>query len=194
MNPDDLKIVLGSASVNRRQLMRELRLPFKTIEPNIDEKAIRSDDPAKLCMTLARAKNEALKVKVDNSTILITADQVVLCNGQIREKPANKEEAREFLKSYARYPAMTYSAVAVLNTSNNLFAEGIDFASVTFKEIPDDVIDEFIEKGSGFKNAGGFSIEDKLLAPYIKDIDGAPDSVLGLPQSLLWELMEAVGY
>lgn len=47
---------------------------------------------------------------------MICSDQVIECNGKIREKPENEEEARQFLKSYGTYPAKAYCAVVVMNT------------------------------------------------------------------------------
>ena len=70
-------------------------------------------------------------------------------------------------------------------------AEGVDVAKVFFKEIPEKVIDELIRKGNILNCAGSTEIEDPLLRKYVDHIEGAPDSVAGLPKELVKKLIEA---
>ena len=100
-----MTLILGTSSIFRRKMFREHFQDFilqeanfeQFITPDIDEKAIRHDDPAKLCQMIAEAKCEAIlknhAEKLPKDSIILTFDQVVQCNGQLREKPVDKDQA-----------------------------------------------------------------------------------------------------
>ena len=159
---------------------------------DIDEKAIRNDDPKKLTMALAKAKAEALRPKIKEPALLITADQVIVWNGEILEKPENPEQARQFLKGYAQYPAQPVNAVVVTNTKTGAQKGENDENTVYFHSFPDDIIKQLIAEGNIFSQAGAFSLEDPLIIPYIERIVGTLDSVEGLPKEIVERLMEEV--
>jgi len=99
---------------------------FETMAADIDEKAIRHDDPRRLTLLLAHAKADALLPRI-HTGLLITSDQVVMCNGAMLEKPDNSEEARRYLEGYAQFPAETVTAVVVTNAGIHMRAEGVIF-------------------------------------------------------------------
>jgi len=187
-----MKIILGSQSKGRRGVMASMGFQFETMSSSIDEKAIRFADPQRLTLALANAKADALLPKILEPAILITSDQVVVWNGKILEKPANEVEAREFLQGYAIHPPQTVTAVVAVNTVTKERREGVDMAKVIFKEIPESVIEEIIKEGDIFTRAGGFSIEDPKLKDYIVKIEGAIDSIIGLPKKLTAQLIKGV--
>lgn len=184
-----MKIILGSQSKGRRGVLESMGYQFKVMSSNIDEKSIRCDNPKQLTLTLANAKADALLEKIHEPSLLITSDQVVVWDGKIREKPTNKKEAQEFLHGYSTYPAETVTAVVVVNTKTGKRNEGVDVAKVWFRSIPNDVIDTLVGQGDVYSHAGGFSIEDPVLKNYIKKIEGAADSVIGLPKVLTRQLI-----
>ena len=108
-----MTLILGTSSQFRRKFFQENFTEFLTsdekieqfISPNIDEKAIRDSDSEKLCQKIATAKCDAIlkeyQEKLPQNSIILTFDQVVVCNGELREKPVDESEARKFLKSYS---------------------------------------------------------------------------------------------
>ena len=97
--------------------MEDNGFEFEVMDPSIDEKAIRFEDPQKLTLALANAKADALLSRISEPVILITSDQVISWNGKILEKPENNEEAREFLRGYSPSQSpKTVTAVVVVNT------------------------------------------------------------------------------
>lgn len=165
---------------------------FEVMPADIDEKVIRKEDPKELTMALAKAKAEALRSKINEPSILITADQVVNWNGQILEKPENAEEARKFLRGYAKYPAKTVNALVVTNTSTGKQRGENDVSTVYFRPFPGEVIEKLIEEGNIFSQAGAFSTEDPLVKPLVERIEGTVDSVEGLSIEILERLMKEV--
>jgi septum formation protein len=189
-----MKLILGSASPWRARVLKNAGYVFTTMVADIDERQIRFTDPYELALNIALAKAKELLKKIKEDAILITADQVVSCAGSIYEKPSSPGEAREFLKSYAEHPATTVSALVVINTRNKKEASGVDLVNIRFRRIPDDVIEKLIADGEIFKCAGGFQIEgdNDMLSPYIESIDGAIDSIKGMPLELLKKLLDEV--
>ena len=187
-----LKIILGSASKGRRGVLEKMGYDFSVMSADIDEKAIRHDDPKVLTLILARAKAAALLPKIDEPAILITADQVGCWRGEIVEKPADADEARRYLRGYGETPLDTVAGIVVTNTATGKKAEGVDVVRITFAPIPDSLIEEFIMEGDIFSRAGGFSIEEPRLVPYIKSIEGEIESVIGLPRAMTERLIREV--
>ena len=186
-----MHIILGSQSHGRRELLSAMGYAFAVMPAHIDERAIRADDPGVLTLALAHAKADALLPQIHDPALLITADQVVVWQGTIREKPAHAEEARAFLRGYAEAPAETVTAVVVTHTATRVRQQGIDRAMVWFRRIPETVIDQVIARGDIFAHAGGFSITDPLLSASIERVDGTAESVIGLPTALTRQLLRA---
>lgn len=186
------KIILGSQSKWRKDVLERMGYEFEVMAADIDEKAIRFDDPNQLALALANAKTDALLPKIQGEAILITSDQVDVCNGEIREKPADAEQAREFLLSYNKYPVETITAVVATNTANQKRREGIDIAKVYFHPLSDDKISELIASGCVFSCAGGFCIDDPAFKNCVKRVEGEVDSVIGLPPKLTEKLINEV--
>lgn len=185
-------IILGSKSIGRKKMLEEMGIEFTVLNPDIDEKAIRFDDPKELVLALARAKADALKQKISEPAILITSDQVVICNGAIREKPENEKEAREFLESYSALPVETITAVVATNLQTGKRAEAVDVARVFFYPFSESEIRDFISEGGVFHLAGGFTIDGERWARHVKKIEGTRDSVIGLPKKITKRLISEV--
>ncbi|XP_057503663.1 uncharacterized protein LOC130787288 isoform X5 [Actinidia eriantha] len=191
------KIILGSSSVARRKILAEMGYDFKIMTADIDEKSIRKETSEELVMALAEAKADAIRLKlqtIDNQekdvkpTLLIAADTV----GMVREKPSSEEEARQFLKGYSGGSAATVSSVLVANLKTGVRKGDWDRVEIHFHAIPDEVIDKLIEEGFVLNVAGGLIIEHPLILPYVKQVVGTTDSVMGLPKALTERLIKEV--
>eukprot|EP00878_Enallax_costatus_P003604 GHUV01003818.1.p1 GENE.GHUV01003818.1~~GHUV01003818.1.p1 ORF type:complete len:137 (+),score=10.67 GHUV01003818.1:628-1038(+) len=108
------RIILGTASSSRRAIMDSLAekyaFRYEVLKADIDEKAIRHDEPRQLVMSLAHAKADTLMQQLQEeskgagdgrpATFLITCDQVVVHDGQIREKPEDIAEVHRYSKAH----------------------------------------------------------------------------------------------
>ncbi|XP_023536431.1 maf-like protein DDB_G0281937 isoform X2 [Cucurbita pepo subsp. pepo] len=198
-NSSSFKIILGSSSVARRKILSEMGYEFTIMSADIDEKAIRKEKPEELVVALAEAKAEAIISNLQKNhrreeeadpTILIAADTVVIYEGVIREKPAGKEEARQFMKDYSGGHAATLGSVFVTNLKTGFRKGEWDRVEIFFHEIPDEVIDKLVEEGNVLNVAGGLIIEHPLILPYVKKVVGTTDSVMGLPKALTEKLLK----
>ncbi|XP_022976355.1 maf-like protein DDB_G0281937 isoform X1 [Cucurbita maxima] len=207
-NSSSFKIILGSSSVARRKILSEMGYEFTVMSADIDEKAIRKEKPEELVVALAEAKAEAIISNLQKNhtheeeadpTILIAADTVVIYEGVIREKPAGKEEARQFMKDYSGGHAATLGSVFVTNLKTGFRKGEWDRVEIFFHEIPDEVIDKLVEEGNVLNVAGGLIIEHPFILPYVKKVIltgfgslqvGTTDSVMGLPKALTERLLK----
>jgi len=186
------KIILGSGSVSRQDVLKEAGYKFRVITADIDEKAIRLDDPAELVLALAHAKADAILPHIAEPAILITADQVVVCNGTILEKPKDADEAGAFIRGYREYPMETVSSLVLTDTRTGKRAEGVDIAKVYFDPIPEEVIEEAIAEGRIMSCSGAMRCEDEPLSRYVTRFEGTKDSTSGMPLGLLGRLLEEI--
>eukprot|EP00756_Hemistasia_phaeocysticola_P057818 Hpha_TRINITY_DN34429_c0_g1::TRINITY_DN34429_c0_g1_i1::g.96237::m.96237/K06287/maf; septum formation protein len=195
-------LVLGSSSRWRKAVIEE-RFGSGCISlqlaPDIDEKAVRHEDPGQCALLVARAKMEALYPAVVERTgegkeaILVCADQTIGFEGKVREKPRDAKENVEYLQNYGPgRPAVTHSALVVAHIPSGRREEGVDEAEVQWGEIPEDVIEKVVAKGDTLTCAGGFVMEDPDLSPHIVAVRGDADSVQGMPLALLARLIDNV--
>ena len=184
-----MKLILGSTSRWRKQVLQDAGYEFTSMSSAIDEKAIRCSDPEELAITLAKEKAKALLQHITEPAILITADQVVEWNGAIREKPVDEQEARHFLETLHLHPSRIISAVAVTNTVTKKQVAGTDIAELSTRKLPDSITEELIKEGSLFHCAGGLQTEHPLVAKHIIQITGSLDSHQGMPLELTKRLL-----
>jgi len=189
---DTMKIILGSQSEGRKQMMEEMGYEFEVMAADIDEKAIRHTRPRELVLALANAKADALLPRIKEPALLITADQVVAWKDEIREKPGDETQAKGYLRTYHEAPAECVNGIAVTNTATGKRVSRVNVSKVFFRRIPEDVIDNVMEEFDVFSHAGGFSITSRLLNPYVEHIEGTIDSVIGLPKELTKQMIKEV--
>lgn len=189
-----MNIILGSGSRFRKGLMERAGYSFSVLVPELDERSIRTEDPYALPLALAKAKAAALLPKITEPSLLVTSDTIVIAGGKIYEKPLSADEFRGFLKEYVSLGvADVITAVVVTNTATMHTESAADICKVAFDPMPADAVEEFIRIGDPYSRAGGFSIEDQILAPYIHMTKGTVASFMGMPLQILAGLLAKAG-
>ncbi|KAN0028975.1 hypothetical protein ACTFIV_010843 [Dictyostelium citrinum] len=190
-------LILGSSSIWRKQVLTDMGYTFKTMSPDIDEKAIRDSDPKTLTLLISRAKAQALLKRIkesdneqDKKSIMICSDQVIVHNGIIREKPETEQQCRDYLHSYEFHPAVAVVSVVVVNIETGKIVEGTEIATQHFKKITDEFIDKLIKQGDVMHCAGGFTVEH--MSDFTLNLDGEIETIMGLPKTLTKDLINQV--
>lgn len=98
--------------------------------------------------------------------------QVVVHNGELREKPESAEEARSFIRSYGEAPAQTIGACVCTCLETGTTVEDLDICTLHMDPVSEEVIDELIEQGGVFACAGGLMVEHPLVQPFVTHIEG----------------------
>ncbi|PIR56986.1 MAG: septum formation inhibitor Maf, partial [Parcubacteria group bacterium CG10_big_fil_rev_8_21_14_0_10_41_35] len=122
-----MKIILGSQSKQRQQILKDMGYDFEIISPDVDEKSVRDKDPRQLVLKVARLKSDAVAKKADDDSIIIASDSIVLVNGEIREKAKDKEQAYKWLEELSNGVSQTVvTSLVITNTKTGQRQEGVE--------------------------------------------------------------------
>jgi septum formation protein len=176
-------LVLASTSPYRAALLARLGIAFETVAPHVDE-SVREGEPARQrALRLARAKAQAVAAHRPDGFVL-GSDQVASCDGQIHEKPENRERCRAQLHASSGKAVEFYTAAVLLRSNPHTIDEHVDYTVVRFRPLTDAEIVRYVELDRPFDCAGGFRSEGRG-AWLFESIDTSdPAAIVGLP--LLW--------
>ncbi len=186
------KLILGSSSPFRAELLRKLHLEFETASPDIDETALQDESPQALVQRLAESK--ARKVAESNSqALVIGSDQVAVIDGKILGKPGNAENARLQLQSASGREVTFYTGLALFDASNQQMQSLVEPFRVGFRSLSAQQIDFYIRQEQPFNCAGSFKSEGFGIAlfDYLRGDD--PNTLIGLPLIQLTAMLEKAG-
>ena len=185
-----LKLILGSASPRRRELLGQLGLTPDEIRPaDIDETPLKGELPRPYCARMAREKAEALEVGAGE--VLLTSDTTVAVGRRILGKPEDADEARAFLRMLSNRRHNVITSLAV-RTETRLW-ERLVVTAVKLKPLSEAEIEAYIATGDWEGKAGGYAIQGPAGA-FIPWIQGSYSAVMGLPVHETAQLLTAAGY
>ncbi|MFM2415130.1 MAG: hypothetical protein RI911_823 [Candidatus Parcubacteria bacterium] len=174
-----MRIVLGSQSPRRKKLLNEAGYVIEVLPAHFDEASIRHNDPVTLTQSLARAKNETLKQRVSGAPIIITADTVVVFEGDIFEKASSEREAYEWISQYQGKSIRVVTSHMIYDMQTDNHYEHTSHADILFHQIPEDTRLQLALNAYNASVAGGFHMSDPLLRPYVT-FTGSESVILGL--------------
>ena len=182
----DYHIILASASPRRISLLNELNLSFDCCPLDVEEvfpSNLKEHDVARF---LARLKANAFPVeKLNDKTILITADTIVCLNDEIIGKPNDREHAIEMLKNLSGQMHKVITGVCLRNYEKEVvFSNETD---VYFCTLSDDEIIYYVDQFQPFDKAGAFGIQEWIGHIGIERIVGSYFNVMGLPVQQLYK-------
>ena len=190
--PTDRKLVLGSTSPYRRQMLARLRVPFQVAAPEVDETPQASETPQQLACRLAMAKARAVAAQFP-ACVVIGSDQVADLDGQALGKPGNHERATAQLQQMRGKTVIFQTAVAVV-CSDTGFAE-LDLAQVKvrFRELTDAEIEAYLRAETPYDCTGSAKSEGLGIA-LLESIDNDdPSALVGLPLIRTCRMIRAAG-
>lgn len=176
-------LILGSGSPRRRELLSLITPLFAIDTPEVDESLPEGLVPQRAVMTLAKKKAEAVAKHHTENDIVIGSDTIVVLDGEILGKPTDREDAKAMLRRLSGDTHRVFTGVCIHHSgkSETFYSE----ASVTFAEMTDGEIDEYLDTGEPFDKAGAYGVQG-FGARYIKSIDGDYYAVVGLPVQQLY--------
>jgi len=186
------KIILGSASPRRRELLGEITKDFTVVTADIDESPLEGEAP--LDYTLRLAHGKAIKVaeilaktalKPDEKDkagpfIIIGADTTVELDGTLYGKPTDREDAARMLGKLSNNTHSVVTAFAVLDTTTDKCLIRAVRSLVTMREINEEEIAEYVATGEPDDKAGAYAIQGGA-AKFIESIQGSYSNIVGLP-------------
>ena len=180
MISSSIPVFLASKSPRRRKLLKQLNIKFKSFSVEMDEKIHPNERPYNSVLRLSKEKLELAKLKVKKG-IVITADTIVVLNKTVLGKPKNKKDAFRILKLLSGKTHIVYTGYSIFNFANNKTISEYEKTEVTFRDLTDEEIKEYINGGSPMDKAGAYGIQDDFGAVFINKINGCYYNVVGLP-------------
>ena len=191
MKEKKYRIVLGSQSARRQQLLKGLDIDFEIKTLDNTEEIFPADMPAgEVAPYLARRKAEALQPLADDE-LLITADTVVVVDGKIYGKPSDKEEARSMLQTLSGRMHEVITGVAITTAERSVVFSVS--TKVWFTHISTEDIDYYIERYRPFDKAGSYGIQEWIGFVGIERIEGSFYNVMGLPIHRIYRVLKDFG-
>jgi len=187
-------IILASRSPARKNLMKELEVPFECHTSNYEEDMTLFKDPKKLSIHLASEKARFIAHKFPDS-IIIGADTFGSIGNQILGKPSSKEEAYQMIKQMSENTVNVHTGLVVIRTDSQGEIKkelaSHTLTKLTFIKLSDKNIKDIIEKDDVLNVAGAITIEGES-GKYVDTIEGDYHNVIGLPLFQLKEMLAVI--
>ncbi len=181
-----MKYILASGSPRRKELLSGILSDFEVIPAATDEKFNLSLFPEQTACSLAERKCDEVFSSHPDATV-IACDTIVVFEGEILGKPANRDDAFRTLKRLSGKTHFVITGVCV----RNIFGKRIEYdkTEIRFNVLSDEFIKIYVDGGSPLDKAGSYGIQDGGL---VKEYFGSYTNVVGLPVGLVRKMLEEV--
>ncbi len=180
-------IILASNSPRRRELLRQIGLSFATDPSDVDEKVLAGEPPESYVVRVALDKARAAAARA-GSGIIIAADTIVVLDDGILGKPVDRPDAERMLSLLSGRMHVVITGLAIIDAAKGKTVTGTSLTRVWFRDLSRDEIASYVKSGEPLDKAGAYGIQGKG-ALLVKQIEGCYFNVVGLPLSLLGELL-----
>lgn len=181
------KIILASSSPRRLELLKKAIKLFDVIPSGFNEQSLKEKDPVKFAVKAAVGKAKDVGSRNPTSKV-IGADTIVVLNGRIFGKPKDPGDAKRMLKAFSGKTHQVITGMAVYKKDPENLITAHESTDVTFKELSEEEIDNYINEDKVYDKAGSYAIQE-IGDKFIKEIKGDYDNVVGLPISRLKEML-----
>lgn len=190
------KIILGSASPRRRELLAQIGIEFEVLVSDGEERYT-STEPEAIVeeLALSKAENVAAAMECKRDCVIIGADTIVVLDGKVLGKPKDETDAFEMLRSLQGRAHQVYTGTALLDYDADGKKSVICHAERTevfVHAMEDAEIRSYIATGEPMDKAGSYGIQGKFAA-YIERIEGDYYNVVGLPVAYLYQQLKSFG-
>jgi septum formation protein len=186
------KLILGSTSTYRRQLLDRLRLPFSVESPHVDEAPLDGEAPAALAVRLALAKAQAVAQRFPDC-VVIGSDQVADLDGLALGKPGTHQRAVLQLRQMRGKTVIFQTAVAVVCLQSGFSQESLASVKVCFRNLDDEEIENYLRIEQPYDCAGSAKSEGLGIALLDAIESDDPTALVGLPLIRTSRMLRAAG-
>jgi septum formation protein len=189
------RIVLASQSKSRRTLLEDAGLKPTIIVSNVDEETdfFNSMSPEDMVIALAISKAHTVREMIDYPAIIIGCDSTFDVDGVSFGKPGTPEIAIERAKKISGRTGLLHTGHCIIDTERGIEIADRVTTKVTFTEMTDEEIDDYVASEEPLHVAGGFTL-DGFGSPFIPVIEGDYTNVVGISMPFLRSAMKQLGY
>lgn len=183
------RIILGSGSPRRRELLAGLDVEFTVDTGNTFEESVPDGSrPEEVPLLMSVGKSHGFHRPLAQDELLITSDTVVVVDGRVLGKPHSREQAIDMLRELSGRPHEVISAVTFRTADRERSIT--DSTIVYVSPLTDGEIEYYVDKYRPFDKAGGYGIQEWLGYAAIGRIEGSFYNVMGFPVHRVWELLQ----
>ena len=188
-----MKILLGSQSPRRRELLAGLDVDFRVVAIDADEHYPAGLTGGDIPYYISRAKAEAYGEPLAEDEILLTADTIVWVPGEggrggvMLGKPKDEEEARGMLLLLSGRMHEVYTGVTI--RTHDGMQTIVDKTEVWFRALSKEEIDHYVERYKPLDKAGAYGVQEWIGYVGVTKIVGSYFNVMGLPVERVWEIL-----
>ncbi len=187
------KLVLGSTSPFRQQILQKLQVTFETDSPDIDESILDNETPQELVARLSELKARTVAQRHPDA-LIIGSDQVSVNNGVILGKPHTHENAIQQLINASGKKITFYTGLCLYNAkTDDAQVEVVPF-HVHFRQLNEAQIDHYLRVEQPYNCAGSFKSEGYGISLFSKLEGDDPNTLIGLPLIRLTAMLEHEGF
>ena len=183
-------ILLASNSPRRKELLKGLGVPFTvTVLPDIDESFPETLEAEEIPVYIARKKAMAYLSRMEESTLLITADTIVWLDGKVYGKPHDEEDAKQMLRALSgkTHQVITGVCLCTQNKEKTFYS----LTDVSFSDLTDREIEYYVSKYKPIDKAGAYGIQEWIGFAAVKEIKGSYFNVMGLHIHKLYQELKS---
>lgn len=184
-----MEIILASNSPRRKELLEKNNIKFKVIVSNVEETIDSNLTVYENVKRLALLKASDVFSK-NEEEIVLAADTIVVYDNMILGKPKDESDAFRMLKLLSGRTHQVVTAVAVMSKENTTVE--YEVSEVTFKEITDEEILDYIKTKEPMDKAGSYAIQG-VGSKFILKYEGEFDNIVGLSMVLVKQLLKKHG-
>lgn len=187
-----MKLILASSSKPRQDLFRMVGLKYEVVKSTAKEYSD-STDPNQYVVDLSRDKANSVANQITEKAVIISADSIIYMDGKIFEKPKDKEEAFQNMKSMSGKITYGITGVTIKDLYKNKEISFADAVEVHFKQISDEDIKWYVENDKDILQRSGYSVHGKA-AFFVDKIVGDYNTVVGISVSKVYSKLQELGY
>jgi septum formation protein len=189
------KIVLASQSSSRRRLLESAGLKPIIFVSNVDEETdfFNAMTPADMVIALAVTKAHTVREHIDYPALIIGCDSTFDVDGVSFGKPGTPGIARERARAISGRSGLLHTGHCIIDTAQGREIADRVTTKVTFSELTDQEIDDYIASGEPLHVAGGFTL-DGYGSPFVPIIEGDYTNVVGISMPFLRSATTQLGY
>ena len=183
-----MEIILASASPRRKEILQNTKLKFEIQKSDIEEVILENESPESMVVRLAYEKVYDVAQK-NKDKLVIGADTIVALDNEVLGKPKDKEEAYQMIKKLSNKTHKVITGISLINISHGMVVNDYVVSLVTFKDLSEDSIKDYINTNESLDKAGAYGIQG-YGALLVGNIQGDYFNIVGLPISKLSDLLK----
>jgi septum formation protein len=184
-----MHLVLASASARRQELLRNAGFEFEVRPSKVTETLKPGETAEDYVRRVASEKALDVALSCPSEALVLGADTVIDADGRLLGKPASQDDAAHMLRLLSGHAHRVVTGICLVRAPNHIEALDHETTFVSFRNLDEDEIADYVRSSEPFGKAGAYAIQG-LASKFVTRISGSYFNVVGLPVSLVYDLLK----